>query len=379
MKGIADSVKDDVKSVAETAETELKGIADSVKDDVKSVAETAETELKGIADSVKDDVKSVAETAETELKGIADSVKDDVKSVAEIAETELKGIADSAKDEVKSVANAEKDVLEGATGSVKTELQEIGNTSIQAITKAQEAENIAAGAAAAFTGLDLSIAALAVHGLFNDGEISVLASKEGDLQDQINNIKKDLDKEKPVQTSTITVQVFDSCDLDNNPVYITRTVSVIQGTEEAEKLKFEQAAIADGATCKIGYGNGFANLLNEVREIGALILNASEQTINTVGTGFNALQDDGILSEENWKYYPPNISLKAGALSHLVDAATVINNHTPKTAANLSEQINTEITNLDTNIKTAITNASTQRSNEIQGLTAPNFSWEDLT
>ncbi|MHC5598774.1 MAG: hypothetical protein ACYTXC_23025, partial [Nostoc sp.] len=218
------------------------------------------------------------------------------------------------------------------------------------------------------------IAQLLGNEIQSNANIDALAKSVNNLQNEIEN-KPD----KPVQTSTISVQIFDSCDENNNPVYRSRTISVIQGTEEAEVLKFQQEAIANGATCKIGNGNGFANVLNEVREIGAIIVNASEQTINTVSAGFNALQDDGILSEDNWKYHPLKISLKAGTISNPIDAATVINNATPKTATALSQEIATELTNLDTNIETAITNVSTQRTQEIQQLTTPDFSWEDLT
>lgn len=186
-----------------------------------------------------------------------------------------------------------------------------------------------------------------------------------------------------MQTSTITVQVFTGCDANNSPTYSTRTVSVIQGTEEAERLKFEQAAIADGATCKTGYGNGFANLLNEIREMSAILIHGTEQTLNVVGKGFNALQDDGILSEGNWQYLPAKISLKSGLLAQLAtgsapDASITMATEKPQTGAALSEQINTEITNLDTTIKTAITEATTQRTQEISQLTTPVFSWDAL-
>ncbi|MEH2113538.1 hypothetical protein [Nostoc sp.] len=173
-----------------------------------------------------------------------------------------------------------------------------------------------------------------------------------------------------MQTSTITVQVFTGCDANNSPTYSTRTVSVIQGTEEAERLKFEQAAIADGATCKIGSGSGFANLLNEVRDIASSLMNATEQTINVVGKGFNALQDDGILSEGNWQYLPPNVSLKSGIIAQLatgsiLDATVTVATETPQTGTALSQQINTEISNLNTAIQTAINNAVTARNQEI--------------
>ncbi|MHC5821840.1 MAG: hypothetical protein ACYT04_39750, partial [Nostoc sp.] len=219
-------------------------------------------------------------------------------------------------------------------------------------------EAVALGTAAAISLADGIIGGLVGHSITDDIYI-------GDLQNQLNKLKNELDKDKPVKTSSITVQIFDHCDQDKNPVYTTQSINVVEGTEDAERLKFNQISLADGATCKIGYGNGFANLLNEMREIGALLLNGSEQTINTVATAFNALQDDGILSESNWKYYPDDVSLKAGALIITTDALTVINNETPKTSATLADQIKTEITNLDTTIQTKITEATTTRNQEL--------------
>ena len=110
--------------------------------------------------------------------------------------------------------------------------------------------------------------------------------------------------------------------------------------------------------------------MNEVRDIGATLINASEQTINVVGQGFNALQDDGVLSEGNWQYFPANVSLKSGILASLsagnaADASTIAANQTPLTAAALSSQIKTEISSVDSNIQTAINSAVTQRNQQI--------------
>jgi hypothetical protein len=45
-----------------------------------------------------------------------------------------------------------------------------------------------------------------------------------------------------VQFSTINAQIFEKCDSSGNPVYTTQAVSVIQGTEDAETLKFKELA-----------------------------------------------------------------------------------------------------------------------------------------
>jgi len=48
--------------------------------------------------------------------------------------------------------------------------------------------------------------------------------------------------EDNVQFSTINAQIFEKCDSSGNPVYTTQAVSVIQGTEDAETLKFKELA-----------------------------------------------------------------------------------------------------------------------------------------
>jgi len=46
--------------------------------------------------------------------------------------------------------------------------------------------------------------------------------------------------EDNVQFSTINAQIFQQCDTSGNPVYGTQAVSVIQGTEDAELLKYKE-------------------------------------------------------------------------------------------------------------------------------------------
>ncbi|MEH1791610.1 hypothetical protein, partial [Nostoc sp.] len=345
VKAIGDSVKSDVKAIGDSIESDVKAIGDSVKSDVKAIGDSVESDVKGIGDSVKSDAKAIGDSVESDVKGIGDSVKSDVKAIGDSVESDVKGIGDSVKSDVKAIGDSVESNIKGVGNSVKTELEtatrlaqtelstatRLAQTELETSAKLAKTELETVGATSATNpALISTLAALTTASIVDQGligqllgneiqsnaNINALAKSVTDLQNEIEN-KPD----KPVQTSTITVQVFTGCDANNSPTYSTRTVSVIQGTEEAERLKFEQAAIADGATCKIGSGSGFANLLNEVRDIASSLMNATEQTINVVGKGFNALQDDGILSEGNWQYFPPNVSLKSGIIAQLATVA----------------------------------------------------------
>ncbi len=317
---------------------------------------------------------------------MADASKAEIKEVTDSAATQIRNLADSSKLEIETVSNTVKpptvepstsvlkNEIETGLQSVKTELQNTVNNLPSKILETIEHNPLIAGLI---------------------GAVAVNSTYEGVLQSQINELRNELNNEKnneankqdkPVQMSTIAVIVFDHCDQNHNPVYSYKNVSVIAGTEENEALKFQEIAKTNGQQCSITSVSGgpFANVLNEVRDIGSNLINASEQTISMIGQGFNALQDDGILSENNWKYTPEHISLKAGVLANLsastaTDALTVVNNQSTQTAAQLSQQINSENSNLNTNLEAAITNATNQRNQEIQQITGTTFSWEDLT
>ena len=57
-------------------------------------------------------------------------------------------------------------------------------------------------------------------------------------------------KDLKMEFSTITVKTFTSCDQKNNPVYASRNIQVIKGTEAQITKQFEELANMRGSTCK---------------------------------------------------------------------------------------------------------------------------------
>jgi hypothetical protein len=142
------------------------------------------------------------------------------------------------------------------------------------------------------------------------------------------------------------------------------------GTESEAQFNAQQLANANAVRCSTPNPTPFANLLNETRDIGSSLINATEQVMGAVISGFNAMQDDGILSEANYNYYPQSPSLKSGILADLAagnapDATTVITTQAPESGGAISSQTENEVNTLDNNLQQLITDATNERNQQI--------------
>lgn len=133
-----------------------------------------------------------------------------------------------------------------------------------------------------------------------------------------------------------------------------------------------------------------ANGINEVRSIGGNIIGAVEQTARLTGKGFNAMQDEGLLSESNWDYSPENLKLKGGLFAKFGKLADGINIATEgleaiesitseiRSAVDSANQIKENAKEVDDGLKELFTQSKTQREAEVEALPAKSYSWEDL-
>ncbi|BAY78360.1 hypothetical protein NIES25_48340 [Nostoc linckia NIES-25] len=133
-----------------------------------------------------------------------------------------------------------------------------------------------------------------------------------------------------------------------------------------------------------------ANGANEVRNIGGNIINAVEQTANLTGKGFNALQDEGLISESNWDYSPENLKLKGGLFAKFGKLADGINIATEgleaiesitseiRSAVDSANQIKENAKEVDDGLKELFNQSKNKREEEVEALPAKSYSWEDL-
>ncbi|MBC1238708.1 hypothetical protein [Nostoc sp. 2RC] len=133
-----------------------------------------------------------------------------------------------------------------------------------------------------------------------------------------------------------------------------------------------------------------ANGANEVRSIGGNIISAVEQTARLTGKGFNALQDEGLISENNWDYSPENLKLKGGLFAKFGKLADGINIATEgleaiesitsevRSAVDSANQIKENAKEVDDGLKELFNQSKTKREEEIEALPAKSYSWEDL-
>ncbi len=226
-------------------------------------------------------------------------------------------------------------------------------------------------------------------------KIKVLPGMESEVKaifDQMFEIQGEQCDVKPddVNIVEISVQTVIGCNQDRTPILRDRTIHCPKKLEAWLIYQMASLANIESKLCLITgeVGDVGGNILNEVRDIGSNLIDALETTASLVGKGFNAFQDDGLLSENNWLYAPVNIPLKSGMLKQLseitansntegLDAADTITN-TPITAKQLAAEIKQSSEQLDNSFSEAITNASTERTKQIQQLNTPIFNWEAL-
>lgn len=135
-----------------------------------------------------------------------------------------------------------------------------------------------------------------------------------------------------------------------------------------------------------------ANSVNEVRSIGSNIIDAVEQTARLTGKGFNAMQDEGLLSEDNWDYSPENLKLKGGLfakLGKLSDGINVVGEGLQaiesvtsevRSAVDSANQIKENAKEVDDGVKELTGQSKTKRDEEVTALEGgvPNFTTEDF-
>ncbi|MBD2204941.1 hypothetical protein H6G33_04220 [Calothrix sp. FACHB-1219] len=133
-----------------------------------------------------------------------------------------------------------------------------------------------------------------------------------------------------------------------------------------------------------------ANVVNNVRSIGGSIVSAVEQSARLTGKGFNAMQDEGLLSENNWDYTPENLKLKGGLYAKfgkLADGISVVTEGLQaieavtseiRSAVDSANQIKQESKEIEDAIKEAIGQSKTERETAIEALPPKEYSWEDL-
>jgi ABC-type dipeptide/oligopeptide/nickel transport system ATPase component len=133
-----------------------------------------------------------------------------------------------------------------------------------------------------------------------------------------------------------------------------------------------------------------ANSLNEVRNIGGNIITAIEQTGELTGKGFNALQNDGLLSELNWNTAPEELNLKGGLYAKLDKLANGISVVTTglqaiesitgevRSAVDSANQIKTNATEIKTALSDLTAQKTGERDAEIEQLPALDFDYLDL-
>jgi hypothetical protein len=133
-----------------------------------------------------------------------------------------------------------------------------------------------------------------------------------------------------------------------------------------------------------------ANGANEVRSIGGNIISAVEQTAQLTGKGFNAMQDEGLLSESNWDYSPEALNLKGGLFAKFGKLANGINIATEgleaiesitseiRSAVDSANQIKENAKEVDDGLKELIGASKAKREQEVEALPPKSYSWEDL-
>jgi hypothetical protein len=126
-----------------------------------------------------------------------------------------------------------------------------------------------------------------------------------------------------------------------------------------------------------------ANTLNELRSIGGSILYAVEQVASLTGSGFNAMQDDGLLSENNWNYTPGTINLKSGIYNALNDKGTFkdpqqLETEKPKSGVDTVSEIKSNFNSASETLKTDIDKAKEERDKEIEEIKVKEFDYGDL-
>lgn len=133
-----------------------------------------------------------------------------------------------------------------------------------------------------------------------------------------------------------------------------------------------------------------ANGANEIRSIGGNIISAVEQTAKLTGKGFNALQDEGLISESNWDYSPENLKLKGGLFAKFGKLADGINIATEgleaiesitseiRSAVDSANEIKENAKEVDDGLKELFNQSKTKRDEEIEQITIPSFSEIDF-
>lgn len=133
-----------------------------------------------------------------------------------------------------------------------------------------------------------------------------------------------------------------------------------------------------------------ANGANEVRSIGGNIISAVEQTAQLTGKGFNAMQDEGLLSESNWDYSPETLNLKGGLFAKFGKLANGISIATEgleaiesitseiRSAVDSANQIKENAKEVDDGLKELIGASKAKREEEVEALPPKTYSWEDL-
>ncbi|BAZ54346.1 hypothetical protein NIES4103_70310 (plasmid) [Nostoc sp. NIES-4103] len=133
-----------------------------------------------------------------------------------------------------------------------------------------------------------------------------------------------------------------------------------------------------------------ANSVNEIRSIGSSLNDAISTTATLTGRGFNALQNDGILSDYNWEPTPENLRLKGGIyakLGKLADGITIVGETLEaiesvtseiRSAVESANQIKSNTIEMESEVKKLLGDETRKRDEAIEAIQAPTFNYEDL-
>ncbi|MBD2503130.1 hypothetical protein [Anabaena azotica] len=132
------------------------------------------------------------------------------------------------------------------------------------------------------------------------------------------------------------------------------------------------------------------NSLNEIRSIGSSLNDAISTTATLTGRGFNALQNEGLIGEDNWNPTPETLRLKGGIfgkMGKLADGITVVGETLEaiesitseiRSAVESANQIKQNTSEMEAEVKKLLGEETKKRDEEIEALPAKSFSWEDL-
>ncbi|OCQ98962.1 hypothetical protein BCD64_23270 [Nostoc sp. MBR 210] len=174
---------------------------------------------------------------------------------------------------------------------------------------------------------------------------------------------------------------IDTRDVFNNA--IENVMKSVFGVEEWAEIKARWAAFNR-------IYQAAANSVNEIRSIGSSLNDAISTTATLTGRGFNALQNDGILSDYNWEPTPENLRLKGGIyakLGKLADGINVVGETLEaiesvtseiRSAVESANQIKSNTAEMEAEIKKLLGDETKKKDEEIAALQVPTFNYEDL-